>query len=333
MKYQAKIDIAVLLIFFVRDTQFSKVFEQVKVARPSRLYLYQDGPRENRPDDLEGIRKCREIVRKIDWECEVYKFYQKENVGCDPSEYIAQKWMFETEEMGIILEDDDVPSQSFFPFCKELLEKYKDDFRINMICGMNNTGVSEHVVGDYLFTKKGSIWGWASWRRVLDTWDEHYNWLDDENTLGALRNSFDNIDEFNSFIKVARMHKESGKAHYESINGASLFLFNRLNIVPKYNMISNIGFGEETTHGVTDLKMLPRSIRKLMCMETYELGFPLNHPKYIIQDKNFERAATITYYQNQLNKIEAVLLRVRYGEFSYLIQKLKRKIAAKIISQ
>ena len=118
-----KIDVAVLIIFFCRNEQLEKVFAEVKKARPSRLYLYQDGARANRPDDVEGIEKCRQIVsdEQIDWECEVHRFYQTENKGCDPSEYIAQKWMFETEEMGIILEDDDVPSQSFFPYSIKLM--------------------------------------------------------------------------------------------------------------------------------------------------------------------------------------------------------------------
>ena len=137
MKKEWKVDVPVLLIFFARPDTLEKVFESIREARPSTLLLWQDGPREGRPDDIENIEKCRKIVENIDWECEVHRFYQEENKGGDPSEYIAQKWMFETEEMGIILEDDDVPSQSFFPYCKELLEKYKDDTRINMICGMN----------------------------------------------------------------------------------------------------------------------------------------------------------------------------------------------------
>lgn len=113
------IDIPVLLIFMARPKQFEKVFEQVKIARPSRLFLYQDGPRKDKPEDLENIKRCREIAENIDWDCEVFKMYQEKNVGCDPSEYIAQKWMFSNVDRGVILEDDDVPSQSFFPFCKE----------------------------------------------------------------------------------------------------------------------------------------------------------------------------------------------------------------------
>ena len=89
-------DVAVLLIFFCRYEQTKEVFDAIKEARPSRLYLYQDAPRDGREDDLKGVMACRELVsdQNIDWECEVHRFYQEKNMGCDPSEYIAQKWMF-----------------------------------------------------------------------------------------------------------------------------------------------------------------------------------------------------------------------------------------------
>ena len=107
--------------------------------------------------------------------------------------------MFEKEEYGIILEDDDVPAQSFFPFCKELLEKYKNNEKINMICGMNNTGVSDHINKSYLFTQKGSIWGWASWKRVIDTWDGEYKWTEDvekRNTIKKNITQYHSLEEF-----------------------------------------------------------------------------------------------------------------------------------------
>lgn len=320
------INVSVLLIFFTRYDQFSNVFQQVKIARPSKLYLYQDGPRENRSDDIDGIKRCRDLAEDVDWECEVHKFYQEKNVGCDPSEFIAQKWMFETEEMGIILEDDDVPSQSFFSFCKELLEKYKYDERIHMICGMNNTEVSEHINDSYLFSKEGSIWGWASWKRVIDLWDGNYTWLDDTNKINILKNAFDNKNEYKKFINTAKKHKASSRAHYESINGASLFFNHQLNIVPKYNMITNIGISEETTHSVSDIRLVPKRIRRLFYMKRYEIEFPLKHPKVIVQDKEFERKMTITQIQFIINKIEGVFLKIRYGDFKGLKKALKRII-------
>lgn len=306
------IDIAVLLIFFCRDDKFAKVFEQVKLARPSKLYLYQDGPRGEK--DMPGILKCREIASQIDWKCEVHTWYQEKNVGCDPSEFLAQRWMFEQEEMGIVLEDDDIPSQSFFPFCKELLEKYKNDERINMICGMNNTGVSEHIDDSYLFTTKGSCWGWASWSRVVMQWDEKYPWLDSAQDLRNLKCQRMKRHEYKAYVRISQGHRDSGKIHYETVGGMDLFLYNRLNIVPKYNMITNIGVGEETTHGATDLCLLPKRAAKLFHMDRHEINFPLKHPKYMMPDYIFEKKMELTSPAKVLlDRAEVLLRRIRYG--------------------
>lgn len=307
-----KIDIPVLLIFFCRDQLFAQVFEQVKKARPSKLYLYQDGAREKNRNDEIGIARCREICsdEQIDWDCEVHRFYQDKNIGCDPSEYIAQKWMFEREEMGIVLEDDDVPAQSFFPFCKELLEKYKDDERINMICGMNNYDINKNTEYSYFFSKKGSIWGWASWRRVLDTWDETYSFLDDNDALRLLRENEISQKAYDNFIAVCTKHRESGKAHYESINGASEKLYSRINIVPKYNMITNIGVAAESTHSVNDIRKLPKKTQKLFQKKAFEIQFPLKHPQYIMVDQKYDRQYRISAFRKFMLKIESGIRRI-----------------------
>lgn len=320
----SKIDIAVLILFFNRPEHVARVFEQVRLARPSKLYLYQDGAREDRPDDIENVQKCREAVSNIDWECEVHYNYQEKNNGCDPSEYLAQKWMFETEEMGIVLEDDDVPSQAFFTFCKVLLEKYKDDQRINIICGMNNTGVSNHISESYLFTKKGSIWGWASWRRVLDKWDEHYTWLNDSDKLKKIRAQLSEY-EYNSFIETARRHAQTGRAHYESINAASMYIDNRINIVPKYNMICNIGIGLETTHSVSDIRLLPKKTQRLLHMKTYEIEFPLSHPTEVVRDYKFEKKMTWSKWDRFFMKIESGIRSIIYQGPKGFIARIKKK--------
>lgn len=134
------VDVPVLILFFNRPQQLSQVFEQVRKARPSKLFLYQDGPRGER--DLPGIKACREVVDQIDWECEVHRKYQEKNYGCDPSEYISQKWAFSMVDKCIVLEDDDVPSVSFFTFCKEMLDRYEQDTRITMIAGFNNEEIT-----------------------------------------------------------------------------------------------------------------------------------------------------------------------------------------------
>lgn len=323
--YESKIDIAVLLIFFNRDVQFGKVFEQVRLARPSKLYLYQDGVREGREDDIEGVRKCREIAENIDWTCEVHRLYQEKNYGCDPSEYIAQKWMFETEEYGIVLEDDDVPSQSFFPFCKELLEKYKDDTRIHMICGMNNNDITDCPYS-YFFAETGSIWGWASWKRVIDTFDAEYKFLDDPYAMARVREKCADEKEFDAFIARCKRHKATGRAHYESILGVSRRLYNRINIVPTKNMITNIGVGCEGTHTVSDLNFLPKEIQSLFHKERYEVEFPLVHPPYILADKAFEKKLK----EGQKRKAGTAFRRfyrlVRYAGVKRAFEETKKKL-------
>ena len=137
MKYPAKTDIAVLLLFFTRSDTFRRVFEAVRQARPSVLLLYQDGPRGSQ--DMAGIEACREIVsdEQIDWECEVHRHYLDHNEGCDPSGFRSHQWAFSLAEKVIVLEDDVVPAQSFFPFCKEMLDRYEHDERISMVAGFN----------------------------------------------------------------------------------------------------------------------------------------------------------------------------------------------------
>ena len=327
---KAKIDIAVLILFFNRPAMLEKVFEQVRIARPSKLYLFQDGAREGRADDVENVRKCREVVENIDWECEVHKNYQEKNNGCDPSEYLAQKWMFATEEMGIVLEDDDVPSQSFFPFCKELLERYKDDQRINMICGMNNCEVSEHCPYDYLFSSRGSITGWASWKRVVDPWTETIEFVNDPYTVRQFHQVHKNKIDTKAYVDLCIQRNASGIAYYESILGANAKTQSRINIVPTRNMISNIGNEGESTHGVANVELLPKGIRRIFNMKTYEYEFPLKHPPYVIEDMDYLKKLNRIMGEGHpfvkiYRKIASVCLRIRSGDFSMFKRLFSRK--------
>lgn len=321
-----KIDIAVLILFFARPDHFEKVFAEVKKARPSKLYLYQDGPRVGRPDDIEKIQACRKIAQQIDWECEVHTNYQEKNIGCDPSEYISQKWMFETEEMGIILEDDDVPSQSFFPFCKELLEKFKDDKRIYCISGMNHLDEYKSDYADYIFTTHQSIWGWATWKRCIDLWDVKMPFLEDKYALEVL---VKNLPGFDDTVKTCTWHRASGIEWYESISWAAQNLNSMLNIVPTKNLISNIGIGENGTHGAGSIKELPKAIRTLFNKKTFELSFPLRHPAFIIDDTlYFEKLNRVTGnghpIVSQIRSIESTLRRFYYADKKAKKEKILR---------
>ncbi len=287
MKAPYKIDVSILILFFNRADVLEKVFEQVRLARPRRLFFYQDGPRGEH--DMPGILACRKVVENIDWECEVHTNYQEKNAGCDPSEYLSMKWAFSMTEKLIMFEDDDVPSQSFFPFCKELLDRYENDERIGMIQGCNSEEITPGVEADYFFSNNFCISGWASWRRVFKNWEAHYEFLDNSEALSDLKAIVKERNLRNEFLPMCQAHQKSGKEHYETIFWAALILQSQLAIVPTKNLVNNIGVQPESAHFSGGTADLPPAYRRIFTMKRYELSFPLRHPRYVIEHLNHRK--------------------------------------------
>ena len=323
----ANIDIAVLMLFFNRPDSFRQVFEQVRRARPSRLFLYQDGPRDER--DMPGILACREIAEQIDWQCEVHRNYQERNYGCDPSGYMSHKWAFSLADKCMVLEDDVVPSLSFFPFCKEMLDRYADDPRISMVAGFNIDEVTPDVPCDYFFTSVFSIWGWASWRRVVDQWDGDYTFLDDKFNMRQLENLVRQRGYRNDFISMCRDHKQSGKPYFESIFWAAMLFNSGLAVMPTRNLVNNIGATADSTH-YGALKTMPRRLKKIFTMQRFELEFPLRHPRYVIENVEFKEHV---YRANAWNhpwikfsrSMEELWLNLRYGNIAQIGKSAARR--------
>jgi hypothetical protein len=323
------IDISVLILFFNRPDHLSQVFNQVREARPARLFLYQDGPRGER--DMAGIEACRKVVENIDWECEVHRNYQEKNQGCDPSEYLSQKWAFSMTDKCIVLEDDDVPSLSFFPFCKEMLDRYEHDERVSMISGFNEDEVTPDIPDSYFFTSVFAIWGWASWRRVIDKWEGDYAFLDDPTAMRQLETLVRQRRYRSDFLKMCRQHRESGKEYYESIFWASNILQSGLAIMPKKNMINNLGLSADSTHFSGSIKTTPRAYRKIFTMQRYEMEFPLRHPKYVIdhwayKERLYRTNAWGHPWVKVCRSLEELYLNLRHGNFQGIWQALRRRV-------
>jgi len=325
----SKIDISVLILFFNRPDHLGEVFAEVRKARPARLFLYQDGPRCER--DMPGIEACRKVVENIDWECEVHRNYQERNFGCDPSEYLSQKWAFSLTDKCIVLEDDDVPSQSFFPFCKEMLDRYEHDERISMISGFNEDEVSPDVPDSYFFTSVFAIWGWASWRRVIDKWEGDYAFLDDEYNLRQLKSLVRQRRYRSNFLDMCHQHRDSGKEYYESIFWASNLLQSSLAIMPTKNLINNLGLSADSTHFSGSIKTTPRAYRKIFTMKRHELDFPLRHPKYVIENVDYKERLYKTNawghpWIKMSRSIEELFLNLRYGNFGHIRKSISRRV-------
>lgn len=317
-----KIDVPVLIIFFARPDILKVTFERVREAKPSKLLLWQDGPRKNRPDDVENIQKCREIVSNIDWECEVYTNYHEENMGCDPSTHYSHKWAFTIVDKCIILEDDVVPSLSFFPFCKELLDKYENDQRVERICGRNLLGEYE-CEGAYFFSRYGNSHGWATWRRVAESWDTDYDFLNHPQAMEQLIKVYREDKVSKDISRRLIREKKEGIPYWEMVVGIRTILQSGLVIYPSKNMISNTGLGANSTHSPESIKQLSQSAQKLFFAQTYDIEFPLKHPKYIYSDDQFFTKCRKVYCNHSL--FSRILHMISTGDYKAAVKGLKRR--------
>lgn len=314
-----KTDIAVALIFFNRPDTLKTVFESVRNARPSKLYLIQDGARINRSNDIDNITKCRNIVNNIDWKCEVIRDYSDVNLGCGKRIFTGLTNVFAHEEYAAIVEDDIVIGESFLPFCKEMCEKYKNDQRIQMISGMNHLGVYENCPYDYFFSQfGGAIWGWATWARCWNELDWDMQVLSNPYEVNCLKNLLLPKGRSKIIVKnatdVCNGIKRGIAPSFWSLHfGLYTALSSRLNIVPKYNLISNIGLTEDSVHAVSSIKQLPHRLRGIFNSKIYSLPKKLTHPEYILDDQ---------YYMMQQDAIMNLSL---WEQFLELPRRMYRK--------
>ena len=280
----------VALIFFNRPDTLAKVFESVRSARPKELYLIQDGPREKNKNDLLNIQKCRRIVDNVDWNCKVYKNYSEQNLGCGIRPQTGITWVFSLTDRAIILEDDCVPNQTFFTFCDEMLERYKDDERIAYISGLNHFETWDFGGNSYGFTKGGAIWGWASWARSWKNYDYKVSLIDDPYINECLKNSYpgenNRINLWNNTKK--RLSAGENLSYWDAQWGFVKYSQSQYVIVPCNNLICNIGVGVASTHATLDSNNHKRFI-DYNNMPTKELVFPLKHPKVVLLDSTYDK--------------------------------------------
>jgi hypothetical protein len=164
----------ILLLLFNRPKETSILIERLRILKPNRIYINQDGPRKKFPKDNFLCNEVRNEIKKIDWQCEIKTKFSNFNLGCRRSVSSAINWLFQTEKNGIILEDDCIPSKTFFSFCDQMLEKYKESDDVYSISGSN---FQKKIIGDgdYYFSKYAHCWGWATWKRAWNIYDDQMN--------------------------------------------------------------------------------------------------------------------------------------------------------------
>jgi hypothetical protein len=270
---------AVVFFIFRRPETTSRVFAEIRKARPNNLYVIADGAREGKPEEQELVRRTRDVVSEIDWPCEVTRVYAEQNLGLRQRIFTGLDHVFSKEDSAIVLEDDCLPSQSFFTFCNELLEVHEKDEKVALVSGFN-FAPSKRLQADYFYSTSTYIWGWATWAR---TWKEFRaspqveSWTSEEtNDMKSTFASKIQMREFLGMMSIA-----------DTLNTWDISLAvwvrqsKKLTIVPRLNLVENIGFGAEATHTK---------------FEAFDVQIPssnysaaLVHPKAIAADFKTER--------------------------------------------
>lgn len=325
----SSIDLAVLLVFFTRKDTLEKVFARIREARPSELFLYQDGPRSDHPEDAAKLEACRAVVEQIDWECKVHRLYQEKNYGPDASGYLADRWAFSQVDKCLVLEDDAVPARSFFAFCKEMLDRYEHDERVMLISGWNLEEETQGIDSDYFFSAATYTLGWASWGRVVRQWDAAYSFLDDAETKRSLQDYIRRMDLPSESMYSWEHYKKSGGLSFECALIAHQHLHRGLTIYPRCNMVCHIGIGGDAAHYQIDLRMMARGDRRLATLSSYELDVAhLKHPQRVENHPPFsKRVKRLRAVDHPIIKtfrcLESFLLQCRYGDWKTALRTLR----------
>lgn len=263
-------DTPVVFIIFNRPEPTRRVFEAIAKARPLRLLVIADGPRLDRVGESERCAEVRQIVSKVDWPCKVDTNFAAENLGCRRRVISGLNWAFSLVEEAIILEDDCLPDQSFFPFCSELLERFRHNPQIGLIAGFNYEG-SVRYPYSYYFSPLVPIWGWASWRRAWQQYEENMESWPEIRKEGLLKRLFPKRRVVAYWENVFdNMHNGTGPNTWDYQWVFTSWSRNWLNIVPATNMVQNIGFGDDATHTT--------NANSLTGVKADAMEFPLRHP-------------------------------------------------------
>ena len=271
----------ILFIVFSRPDLTQTVLESIRRIAPKRLYVAADGPRNS--DEQIHCERTWDVIRSVDWDCEVKTLFRDENLGCKLAVSTAIGWFFQNEEEGIILEDDCLPNPSFYRFCSTLLGQYRNDERIMAISG--DCFVPPQLVRghSYRFSAYPHIWGWATWARAWATYDVSMQqwptlrdtaWL--ENHLGSVnaahywRDRFDEVRE-----------RKIDTWDYQWV--FAIWVNSGLTVIPNTNLVTNIGFDQRATHtkAQPSESLTPRAT---------SIPYPLVHPPAITRDYLADRA-------------------------------------------
>lgn len=283
-------NVPILLTVYRRVDTTEKTLNAIRQVRPRQLFVIADGAR-----NAEEKIKCdaaRAVVDQIDWECEVKKNFSEVNMNCGPRIASGLEWVFGQVDRAIILEDDCLPDESFFYYCQELLEKYKDNPKIMQIAGLNTQQGNKkfNCPDSYYFSQVAQTWGWATWQRAFNTYEfflESWEEIRKTDKLKKILPNYAVREYWSNLFDNIKDNKKARDGTWDVQWFYNVLMHEGLVIAPKKNLITNIGFGEGAGSTVNVLD-------KNANMARYPMQFPLQHPARI--EYNNRQADNYTFW-------------------------------------
>lgn len=314
------VDVPIVLIAFNRPRVTQRLVDALRRVEPSRIFVIADGPRPGHPTDGENCAAVRALLDRIDWDCRVDKRYAETNLGLEANVELGLDWVFDQVDRAIVFEDDCIPDPTFFRFCTELLERYRDDERVWLISGDKKGVPQAHFHGrSYAFSSWASVWGWATWG---DRWQHHRKLFPRTHEGAAERaghtpRTADAVRPVPAPPAAGALTTPAGQRHFlnvsQTVNGdhygwdhhfwVTIISQGGLCATPSLYLVENDGFGPDATH--TQAARTPRPAQ--------QMEFPLVHPPAVELDHEVE------------TELELVLLRID-GRVSRLAKRIIRPL-------
>lgn len=297
----------VLLITFNRPHYTAEMLKALKDAEVENLYIFKDGPRPDNLDDYKASIEIENLVATIDWPCNVKTLYMTNNLGCGYGPYTAISWVFNHEDTLIILEDDCVPTRTFFQFCSDMLSRYANDQRVSVVSGRCQLYDATAFAGkDYIFTQFAPTWGWATWKRVWKGFDIQMRNVKAFFDSGGFTIQFGTKKECQYMNRRFKKDYADSKllthvwdnqfGYHSRINGA-------LRIMPAKNLIQYIGIeGTHSGDGTADM----------MAFSASEDFKAVRHPQDVELDKQYDSLYFNRFINSPLTLSERILASLKY---------------------
>ncbi len=313
----------VALSVFARPDLTEVVFQAIRQAKPRQLFVFADGPRSS--DDVAACAKARDVIKRVDWECDVRTDFSDVNLGARKRYASGVDWVFSEVESAIIFDDDCVPDPTFFSFCETMLAHYRDDTRVMMISGTNLLGRWKVERQSHHFSYFGCPWGWASWRRAWAHYDITMSgWGDAENRERVRDVIADEVCYAMQARRFDRLFGDPGNRHSWDLPWSfACLLQSGLTVTPAVNLVSNLGCLGGTT--------MPRE-HPFANLPTASMPFPARFPTSVTPDRTFDRECMVRLHDerifgpiaNYLPEVAKLLGRATKAEGSGLRRALRR---------